>query len=491
VNERNLSTAAALAALISGLWGAYALVGGSPGIGVPLAAIAVAITVIVGDRSIVRSPHALLFGGLALMLAGLAALRDAEWIVAIDLFAALGLASLAMWQVTTWWSLVRTSLSSAADWFLAPARVLLTLSGSVGPSRRGQLRPLMRGSIVGAFLVLVFGTLFVSADAAFARITSELLTPGFDAGLIPARVTVGVLMVGLAGGLVISRRRTLPALGSGDPFATSPSAEVKRRPRAEWIVPLALLDVLFLAFVVVQITVLFGGREHVVETAGVSYADYARSGFFQLLAVAFMTLVVIAVALRVAGPRTTYEDRWLQALLGTLCLCTVVILVLAYERLTLYEEAYGFTRLRIAVHGTILWLGAIFTLVMLAGIRMKAAWLPRACVGAAAVGLIAFTLVDPDGLVARENVERYERTGKLDVVYMTELSADALPHLLELPDEHLACIVPHFDHRLGRDEPWTSANLARSRARSLLQSTPDLDFSACGARGNPRYDFGD
>lgn len=488
---RSLSRAMALSATFAGAVGAYALVGGSPGVGVPLTALAVATTVLVGDPGALRSRDSIVFGALALILASMAAVRDAEWIIAMDLVAALGLAALAAWNVTTWATVVRAAVVAAVEWVVAPARVLTTLTESVDPAKRRQLLPLLRGSLTGGFLVLVFGTLFVSADSAFARITSELVTPSLDARLLPARAVVGVLTVGWAGGLVLMRTRARHEVDvdAGDPFG-SPDTKVERKPRAEWIVPLALLDALFVAFVLVQVTVLFGGREHVVETAGVTYADYARSGFFQLMIVGFLTLAVVAIAIHAARPRGSFENGWLRMLLGILCVCTLVILVSAYQRLELYEETYGFTRLRIAVHGTILWLGAIFTLVIGAGLRMKAGWLPKASIVLTAVGLIAFTVVDPDAVIARENVERFEETGKIDVSYVSELSSDALPHLLRLPAEELTCIVPTFDLRLGFDEPWTSGNLARARARSLLERTADYDFSSCPVSQDP-YDYGD
>jgi hypothetical protein len=77
--------------------------------------------------------------------------------------------------------------------------------------------------------------------------------------------------------------------------------------RLEWVLPLALLDALVAAFVLVQLTVLFGGSRHVLRRAGPTYAEYARSGFWQLLAVSALTLLVIAGAMRWA-PRRTRAD---------------------------------------------------------------------------------------------------------------------------------------------------------------------------------------
>ncbi|MBA2384669.1 MAG: DUF4173 domain-containing protein [Actinobacteria bacterium] len=83
--------------------------------------------------------------------------------------------------------------------------------------------------------------------------------------------------------------------------------------------PLALLDLLFLAFVAVQFAVLFGGHDRVVETAGLTYADYARSGFWQLLAATVLTFAVVGGALARAHTRGPRDRLLLRLLLGVLC----------------------------------------------------------------------------------------------------------------------------------------------------------------------------
>ena len=94
-----------------------------------------------------------------------------------------------------------------------------------------------------------------------------------------------------------------------------------------------------------------------------------------------LTLLVIGVAGRVA-PRVERVDRLLlRVLLGTLAVCTLAIVASAVRRLSLYEDAYGFTRLRVLVGAVELWLGVVYLLVVLAGVRLRAGWLPRAVAG--------------------------------------------------------------------------------------------------------------
>jgi hypothetical protein len=129
---------------------------------------------------------------------------------------------------------------------------------------------------------------------------------------------------------------------------------------------------------------------------------------------------VIAAAARY-GPDTP--------LVGALIVLTFVILASAYKRLHLYEDAYGFTRLRLAADAAILWLGGLFVLVLIAGVDKAHAWLPRGVLGLSAIGMLAFAFSNPDSRLAEHNIDRYERTGRIDRAALRELSPDAWPAL--------------------------------------------------------------
>jgi hypothetical protein len=132
-----------------------------------------------------------------------------------------------------------------------------------------------------------------------------------------------------------------------------------------------------------------------------------------------------------------------------------VILVSAYTRLHVYEDAYGFTRLRLAADAAILWLGAVFVLVLAAGVTKTAAWLPRTVLAVSATGVLAFALSDPDARIAERNLARYERTGRIDLYMLRHLSADAVPALGRF-------VIP----RMCPDpDALVSVNLGRTRAR--------------------------
>jgi hypothetical protein len=428
-------------ALLAGLLAASVVPGAPPGIGVTVVALLVAATAATTAR---RSRELVLFGAPALVLSSFPALLDARWVVLVDLLAAWVFAALAVGGPR----LVA---------LLAPLTSIPQIAALL-PESSSRAAPALRGLVIGTTLAIPFAALFLTADAAFASIADD--TPRPDLESLAGRVLAftAVLLGALGFALAARHRRSDRAL--------------ERRSRLallEWALPLGILDALFLAFVAVQVTVLFGGHDHVLRTSGLTYAEYARQGFWQLLAAAALTLVVVKGAAIFAGPRTRSERLLLRGLVALLCLLTIVVVASAIHRLRLYESAFGLTRPRLAAEAFALWLAGTFALLLLLGAVQRAGAFPRAVLAWAAVALIGFSIANPDARIAERNVDRWRETGRIDLEYGSRLSADATPALSRLPaplrDEALAEIT----EKLSREEPWSSANLSRRHARNLLE----------------------
>jgi hypothetical protein len=145
-----------------------------------------------------------------------------------------------------------------------------------------------------------------------------------------------------------------------------------------------------------------------------------------------------------------------------------VIVASALRRLWLYEEAYGYTRLRLFVGAVELGLGWILVLVLAAGVRLRYRWLPRAVLASTAVGLLAFAALNPDRFVAARNIDRYERTGRVDMGYLSWLSADAVPELRRLPPAGRVCALVRASEELRHQhDPWYAYNAGRAAARQV------------------------
>jgi hypothetical protein len=325
----------------------------------------------------------------------------------------------------------------------------------------GRSARLAASVMVGAVLVVVFGALFAGADATFAGILANAL-PNIQGGS-----TFQWVVVFLAGGLGVAGACLLVLVPETE---VAPAGRRTTTVRTiEWAVPVGLLVALFAAFVADQVAVLFGGAAYVLRTADLTYAQHARSGFWQLSVVTALTLAVISGATRLAA-RTTPADRaWLRGLLGSLAVLTLVIVASALDRMWSYQRAYGFTVQRLLVETAELWMGVVYLLVIAAGARMSGRWLPRAIAASGLAALLVLGLLDPERLIASQNVVRWQETGRIDQWYLSDLSSDAVPALASLPDPLRECVLRRMADRIGPDsDGWNEWNAGRASAAPVL-----------------------
>jgi hypothetical protein len=407
-------------------------------------------------------------------LLGVGTVRAAGWLFLLCLATAVWTTALA----TAGGRSMRGMLLSLLLALVAPFRAVRWTVRGAGTIRRrkekhgGPPGARMVATIaVSVALLLVFGGLFASADAAFAEVLSRVL-PDLNLGTAVRWVFVFVVAGGMHGGAAYLRAAP-PDLSGLD------GRQTRRVTRIEWAVPLGLLVALFAVFVGVQLAVLFGGSSHVLRTAGLTYADYARSGFGQLAVVTVLTLLVLVGAARWA-PRATRGDRTLiRVLLGSLAGLTPVIVASALHRMNLYSETYGLTRMRVLVAACELWLGVVLVLVLVAGIRLRGDWLPRAGLALGVLALLGLAAVNPDGLIADRNIARYHEQHKIDVVYLSGLSADAVPALAQLPPEQRECVLRVVGSFRSHPDDWRGWNYGRQRAQEVLARYPANAAVSC------------
>ncbi|MFB7667675.1 DUF4153 domain-containing protein [Kitasatospora sp. NPDC056138] len=407
-------------------------------------------------------PWTVVWSVAALVLLAVPALTDADWPTALALVAAVGSASLALHGGRRWAGVLFGAVGFAEYWIDAVPWLLGALRGRSLPARQRWL-PAVRAVGLAAVLLVVFGALFASADAAMGELLGGLVPP-LDVSGLPVRAVLFVL--GAFGALVVARAAAAPRR-----WDRLPVKRGRERGRVEWAVPLVALIVLFAGFAAVQAAVLVGGYRRFVRTPGISAADYARQGFWQLLWVTVLTLVVVGLAKRWA-PRSSARDVLLvKGVLGLLCALTLVVVASAVRRMQLYVDAFGLTRLRLSVVWAECWLGSVFLILLVAAVLGSVRRLPRVLVLSAVVAVAAFGLIRPDAVIADQQVDRFHRTGRIDLAYLRELSTDAVPALDRLPVDQRLCALEPTVRRLSTDPaPWYAISLSESRARDLLRS---------------------
>jgi hypothetical protein len=133
--------------------------------------------------------------------------------------------------------------------------------------------------------------------------------------------------------------------------------------------------------------------------------------------------------------------------------------------MSLYQDAYGYTQLRLLVDVFESWLGLLVVAVLAAGAVLRAAWLPRFALVSGVVALLGLALLNPDAWIARHNLDRYADTGRVDWTYLRGLSDDAVPVLADLPARERRCALAN---QAAPSDDWLAWNLGRSRAAGHL-----------------------
>jgi hypothetical protein len=333
------------------------------------------------------------------------------------------------------------------------------------PARR--LKGPALGLLAALPITVVFGGLLMDADPVFNRIMSDHLALRLDtvAEHLLAILRWGWVAAGVIG-VVVWARSALPAV-------PIPAAGRGRLGLGEVGTVLGVVNLLFASFVLVQFRALFGGAAFVQAVSGLSYAEYARSGFFQLVTVAALSLPLLLAADWLLGDADRGAVRRFRALALLMLLLLDVMLASALYRMRLYTVEYGLTELRFYTTAFMGWLVLVFGWFAASVLRGRRQRFAPGAVAAAALILGALNLLNPDALIARTNLARVAAGREVDADYIAGLSADALPTirrtLPSLPSAGGRSLGIAVRDRWSKDfESGRRWNIAFSRARRVV-----------------------
>jgi hypothetical protein len=410
------------AAVVIGLTVDQALRAGAFGLAATATIAFTALALVLVAR--VRSLESRLLVAVALVFGAWLTARSSPWLLWPDLvmaFALLGLAaSLAVRGSLLdlgMAELVARGVQALAHGIAGGPFVLKPLAGA--RIRVAGIAPLARGAVIAIPIGAVVAGLLAAADPVFA----SFFNLNFDFG----QLTLDAFFV--SGG-------SLAAAGLLRLAAAQPLSRVDgptwRLGVVEGLVVLAVLDAIFAGFAVAQLIAAAGAAGNTLHAAGMTYAEYARSGFFQLLWVSGITAVVLIVFSRITALDQRGSRRAFVVLGEIGVLLTLLIVFVAFQRLGLYEAAYGFTMLRLYSQIFAVWIALIFVLLAadMGGLFRPRQWFVGATSISAIVVLLAVNLANPEAVVVTLNLNLAQSTHKLDVQYLAELSSDAAPALL-------------------------------------------------------------
>jgi len=300
--------------------------------------------------------------------------------------------------------------------------------GSDGTTERKNIWPIVRGILIAIPILAIFSSLLSSADMVFAQRLDSFIQlfrlekfPEYIFRIIYI-ITGAYLLVGIFLHAALSSQNE-KLIGEDKPLVSPFLGFI------ESSIILGSVAVLFTLFVVIQFQYFFGGQVN-IHIDGYTYAEYARKGFGELITVAVFSLILF-LGLSGITRRENSTQRNVFSGLGIAVVTLVgIMLVSAFKRLVLYENAYGFSQLRTYTHVFMLWLGLLLVAVVVLEFMRKERRFALAVL-LASVGFAAnLALLNVDGFIVRQNVQRAVQGQELDAAYLASLTTDAIPALV-------------------------------------------------------------
>lgn len=328
----------------------------------------------------------------------------------------------------------------------------------------------IKGVVMAAPFLFIFLLLFSSSDLIFQKHLSVLtnIAPETVFRLILVLIATFVY-IGAYSYIFRKKENAIAAQQNNKSCALG---------QVEGYVILGSVNVLFFIFILIQLAYLFGGESN-ISAQGFTYSEYARRGFFELIAVAIISLLLLLTAEKYIAKKETEHASGFKILSSALIIQIILIMASAFMRLSLYEQAYGFTTLRLYSHTFIVLLAVIFFLLFYKIYKdeIENIFAFRALISII-IFLAAMNFLNPDAFIARRNIERFTATGELDVYYLSSLSDDAIPdtvNILNISNDNLR---KNFARELywriyyKTDSPyfskWQSLNISRMKAMKIL-----------------------
>ncbi|HQU81841.1 MAG TPA: DUF4173 domain-containing protein [Pyrinomonadaceae bacterium] len=389
-----------------------------------------------------------------------------------------------------------------------------------------HLIAILRGLAIATPILLIFGGLFVAADAVFQGIVERTLNINIDV-LVSHVFMIGVFSWLTAGYL----RGSLFGLSASDELKnehvkdeikpqvlsvtdisddqTQKTEEPKIEEKSwtwqnfdnsvmpqfftlgaiETSIVLGLINLLFLSFVIVQIPYLFGGFELVQNTPDFKLAEYARRGFGELVAVAALVLPILLFSHWLLRKDSPINEKIYRVLAGIQIVLLFVIMASAMQRLFILTGnlGYGLTTIRFYPMAFMIWLAIVFVwfaVTVLRGNRQYFAW---GALWSAIFVLGTLHVVNPDAYIVKTNIRLMNEGRQFDAFYNSELSDDAVPVLLEnlqtMSFENQCTVKWKLSNRLtetANESDVRSWNYARWKARNGMNAFSEgFDTTNC------------
>lgn len=351
------------------------------------------------------------------------ALRASPWLLIPDMIAASILAIVAsssrngaslgdsgsgyLWRLRT------AAIGASA----APRRAVMGVKAELEVERRHRIRQSIGPVLLGVAIAGAVALILASGDALFAsylEVGDLVSTTTSRFGVALAAMTAVVAGSGAAA--ASEDRPPIPTLSHGS--------------QRNAIIVSTPLVVVYVGYVLVQCSTLLLGADHVRNRTGLTFAEYARSGFFQLVAVGLVTFVGLTMVRPIIRDGSGRGRSVLVGLAVTATCCTLAMVGAAVLKLDLYADVFGLTMLRVYTTVFAIWLGLALVIALTSLFRSSGEWMVPVVALTALAGVFTMNVVNPEQLVARHNLTETITSDEFDIEYLLNLSPDAVPEIV-------------------------------------------------------------
>lgn len=409
----------------------------------------------------------------ALLPVAFLAWRASPWLAASNVAAATALLAAAIlfdrhgsWMDTGLGDITRRFMSTIPAAATAP----LVLAPLVPRSATGRARAVAvgRAAAVAVPVLGVVVVLLASADAVFAGIVHPNIHLGTGVGHVLAALAAMAALLGVV------------AMASAEPGRPVRAGSFGA---LEVVTMLALAAGVLGLFVASQVVALTGAGHRLVTESGITPAEHARSGFFQLCWATAILLAFLGLVDRLSAPGVR-SRRAVRALGAAVPLLALGLVAVSLQRMARYDHAFGLTMLRLWVVGAAVWFGVVLVLVALrnVGVRADKRWVLSVAAAAAVVLVLVADAADPEAFVVRHDVARAADGAPLDGAYLRDLSADAAPAVAAALDR---VTDPGIVTELQRASRCTDPAPGVGRLNAAVQRADRLRHRLCDATASP------
>lgn len=265
-------------------------------------------------------------------------------------------------------------------------------------------------------IVIIVLLLLSSADMMFSKMISSVLRvfDGISFDNFFARIIIGIVLFTYLGSQVNYILFT---------YKNEKDEKLSKIKIEEYTIKLLLtiLNIIYVLFIIIQIrSLLF---HNVSKT--INYAEYARSGFFQLMFISLINLTILLVS------KNSKDTKYNKIMSIIMVFLTLIIIASSTYRMYLYESAYGYTLLRLLVYITLATESILLIPTVIYILNSKVNILKYYMFIIISVYTL-INLVSLDRIIADRNIKRYYKTEKIDINYLENYYTDNISYLYNL-----------------------------------------------------------